>query len=113
MQSDTAATLCRDTVDWFQLTVDEPKNLRISIEFFHFTGDLNLFAYDSDLIMLNGVVSQSPLVIEGMSTSNDECILLEGAEADTYFFEVRGADAHMQAPYAMRVEEVALDEGCF
>ena len=105
--------LCTGDSDWFRVVLAEAADLRVFVHFFHFEGDLTVFLYDADMTNLNDVISATPPVeIEGMSTSNDECIIERGAPAGTYFVEVVGADADMEARYDIELALIAAADGC-
>ena len=104
--------LCEGDSDWFQVVTNAPLDLRVFAHFFHFAGDLNLFVFDSDSMMLNDVVNPSPLLIEGMSTNNDECVIERDAPMGVYYIQVVGADQRMQAQYDIDIAAIAPGDTC-
>jgi len=104
--------ICPEDQDWFQLTLPRGGDLRIFIHFFHLTGDLNLFLFDSEMIMLNDILAESPLEVEGMSVNNDECVIERGAAAGTYHVQVAGADRSVMSWYHLDAALIGQGEGC-
>jgi len=104
--------LCAGDQDWFQVVTNAPLDLRVYTHFFHFAGDLNLFVFDGDSMMLNDVISPSPLAIEGMSTNNDECVIERDAPMGVYYIQVVGADQRMEALYDIDIASIGPGDGC-
>ena len=91
----------------------EPASLRVSLQFYHLQGDLTLALVDEAGRLLDDLVALDPLVIEGQSTSSDECVLEDDAPAGTYRVRVTGADPGIAAPYRLEVTTVSDEgEGC-